>query len=38
MKRVTIVSNFKQPIYQTFNETNLYENHVKLLNFKRSPV
>ena len=23
MKRVTIIANFKRPIYQTFNETNL---------------
>ena len=31
MKGVPIITNFKRPFYQTFNQTNL-------LNFKRSPV
>ena len=36
MKRVPTVTNFKQPIYQT--KLIFYENDVKLLKFKRSPV
>ena len=32
MKGVQIITNFKRPIYQT------YENDVKLLKFKRDPV
>ena len=37
MKRVPINTNFKRPIYQTI-KLILYENDVKLLKFKRSPV
>ena len=32
------VSFFKRPIYQTLIKLILYENDVKLLKFKRSPV
>ena len=41
MKGAPIITNFKQPIYQTFNLSGkliLYENDVKLFNIKRSPV
>ena len=35
---VPIVTNFKQPINQTLTKRILYENDVKLLKFKGSPV
>ena len=38
MKGVPIITNFKQPIYQTLIKLILYENDVKLLKFERSPV
>ena len=38
MKGVPIITNFKRLIYQTFIKLILYENDVKLLKFKRSPV
>ena len=38
MKGAPIITNFKRPIYQILIKLVLYENDVKLLKFKRSPV
>ena len=38
MKRVPVIANFKRIIYKNLIKLTLYENDVKLLKFKRSPV
>ena len=38
MKGVSIITNFKRPIYQNLIKLILYGNHVKLLKLRRSPV
>ena len=38
MKRVPIITNFKQPSIRRLIKLILHENDVKLLKFKRSPM
>ena len=38
LKVVPVITDFKRPIYQTFNSTNLIWKWWRTLKFKRSPV